>query len=134
MVPLPHHYFIHLNPNPMENLMEKKTDLNQLVMAGNGLEAFEKYYHEAISMQENENSPTIGKAANRQRELDFYENVTRFRGAQPLKVAVGQNTTMVEWHYDYSHAEWGDRNYHQVSVQEWQDGQIIREKFYYPQA
>jgi hypothetical protein len=38
---------------------------------------------------------------------------------------------MVEWHYDYTHAEWGERNYTQVSVQEWQDGQIVKEKFYY---
>lgn len=115
----------------MQNLLEKIIDLNSLVLQGKSLEAFEKYYHEEVVMQENENPPTVGKAANRSREVDFYGKVTEFRGVRPLKVTAGQNVTMVEWHYDYTHAEWGERTYTQVSVQEWQDGQIVKEKFYY---
>jgi hypothetical protein len=115
----------------MENLMEKITDLNNLVLQGKIMDAFEKYYHDEVTMQENDHEPTVGKANNRRKELDFLAKVTQFRGATPLKVTVGPNATMVEWHYDYTHAEWGERNYRQVSVQEWKDGQIIREKFYY---
>ena len=106
-------------------------DLNGLVLQGKSLEAFEKYYHDQVVMQENENPPTIGKEANRQRELAFYGSVTEFRGAQPLKVTVGDNYSMVEWHYDFTHKEWGVKNYTQISVQEWQDGKIKKEKFYY---
>jgi hypothetical protein len=112
--------------------MEKITELNNLVVRGESMQAFEKYYHEDVVMQENNQAPTAGKAANRQRELDFLGKVTQFRSARPLKVAAGENATLVEWHYDYTHAEWGERNYTQVSVQEWRDGQIIKEKFYYP--
>jgi hypothetical protein len=106
-------------------------DLNGLVLQGKSMEAFEKYYHEQVIMQENENPPTVGKEANRRREMEFYGHVTEFRGAQPLKVTVGDHYSMVEWHYDYTHREWGTKKYTQVSVQEWQDGQIIKEKFYY---
>lgn len=106
-------------------------DLNSLVLQGKSIEAFQKYYHEEVAMQENENAPTIGKAANLQRELEFYGNVTEFRGAHPLKVAVGEDYSMVEWHYDYTHKDWGAKNYTQISVQEWKDGKIIKEKFYY---
>jgi hypothetical protein len=106
-------------------------ELNGLALKGKSMEAFEKYYHDQVVMQENEQAPTIGKEANRQRELDFYGKVTEFRGAHPLKVTVGDNHSMVEWHYDYTHQEWGNKNYTQVSVQEWKDGKIIREKFYY---
>lgn len=95
------------------------------------MEAFEKYYHEDVVMQENENPPTVGKSSNRKREEAFFASITAFRGAKPLKVAVGEGVSMVEWHYDYTHREWGERNYAQVSVQEWKDGLIIREKFYY---
>lgn len=106
-------------------------DLNGLVLQGKSMEAFKKYYHEEVVMQENESVPTIGKEANLQRELAFYDSITEFRAAHPLKVAVGEDYSMVEWHYEYTHREWGKKNYTQVSVQEWKDGKIIKEKFYY---
>ncbi len=112
--------------------MEKITDLNNLVLQGRIMDAFEKYYHDEVTMQENDHEPTVGKANNRRKELDFLAKVTQFRGATPLKVTAGPNATMVEWHYDYTHAEWGEKNYTQISVQEWKDGQIVKEKFYYP--
>lgn len=115
----------------MSNLLEKISDLNELILQGKSLEAFEKYYDESVIMQENELEPTIGKNANRVREEEFANNITEFRGASVLKVATGENTTMVEWQLDFTHKEWGVRNYFQISVQEWKDGKIIREKFYY---
>lgn len=115
----------------MSNLLEKITDLNDLVLQGKTMEAFEKYYAENVVMQENDAEPTIGKTANREREQTFMNNIEEFRTAQPLKVTIGENITMVEWLYDYTHKEWGVRNYSQVSVQEWKNGQIVKEKFYY---
>ncbi|QMU31063.1 nuclear transport factor 2 family protein [Adhaeribacter radiodurans] len=115
----------------MITLLEKISDLNDLVLQGKALEAFEKYYHDDVVMQENENTPTLGKAANRQRENEFFSSITEFGGAHPLKVTVGEGVTMVQWHYDYTHKDWGVRNYTQVSVQEWQDGKIIKEQFFY---
>jgi len=115
----------------MTSLLEKIQDLNQLLVQGKAMEAFEKYYHEDVVMQENENPPTVGKAANRKREEAFFASITDFRGARPLKVSAGDGCTMVEWHFDYTHKDWGVRNYTQISVQEWKDGQIVKEKFYY---
>ncbi|HKK11801.1 MAG TPA: SnoaL-like domain-containing protein [Flavobacteriaceae bacterium] len=115
----------------MSNLLEKITDLNDLVLQGKAKEAFEKYYDEDVIMQENESEPTVGKTANRKREEEFFNNITEFRTAKPIKVTFGENTTMVVWHYDYTHKEWGVRNYSQVSVQEWKNGKITKEKFYY---
>ena len=115
----------------MSSLVEKIHNLNQLVLQGKVMEAFETYYDEAVVMQENEMEPTVGKEANRNREEEFSRNLLEFRAAKPLKVTVGDNVTMVEWHFDFTHKEWGVRNYNQVSVQEWQDGKIIKEKFYY---
>lgn len=115
----------------MSVLLEKITDLNDLVLQGKAMEAFEKYYHDQVVMQENESEPTVGKEANRKREEEFFGKITEFREAKPLKITIGQGVTMVEWYYDYTHKEWGVRNYTQVSVQEWKDGKIIKEKFYY---
>ena len=115
----------------MSTLLEKISDLNGLVLQGNTLEAFDKYYHNDVIMQENEEDPIVGKEANRKRELEFLESITEFRGAKPMKVTIGENVSMVEWFYDFTHKDWGVRNYTQVSIQEWKDGKIIREKFYY---
>jgi hypothetical protein len=115
----------------MATLLEKISDLNDLVLQGKAMEAFDKYYHDEVVMQENDSSPTVGKQKNRQREEEFFQSLTEFRSARPLNVTFGEGTTMVRWHYDYTHREWGIRNYTQVSVQEWKDGKIIREQFYY---
>ena len=115
----------------MQTLLEKISDLNDLVLQGKAMEAFENYYDENVIMQENENPPVVGKAANRKREEEFFAAITEFRGAKVLKTAIGEATTMVEWHFDYTHKDWGVRDYTQIAVQEWKDGKIIKEKFYY---
>jgi len=95
----------------MTTLFEKITDINNLVLQGKTFEAFDTYYDDNVVMQENENTPTIGKSANRKREEDFFAAIAEFRSAKPLKVTVGDGTTMVQWHYDYTHKDWGVRNY-----------------------
>ncbi len=113
------------------NLQDLVEDLNSMILKGQIMEAIEKYYHEDVIMQENEQTPTVGKAANREREKDWFSNVIEFRGAEVKAVAVGDNVTMVEWFFDYTHKEWGKKTYHQVAVQRWNDGKIIHERFYY---
>ena len=115
----------------MTTLLEKITNLNDLVLEGKALEAFEAYYDDEVIMQENQNPPTVGKQANREREHQFFSSIVEFRGAKPLKVTVGEGVTMVQWHYDYTHKDWGLRNYTQVSVQEWRNGKIVKEQFFY---
>src|SRR5688500_12901717 len=115
----------------METLKEKITELNNLVLEGKALEAFDKFYHPDVVMQENENHPTVGKEANRKREIEFLNNISEFRGAEVKGVALADDISTVIWHYDYTHKDWGIRNYTQVSVQHWQDGLIIKEQFLY---
>lgn len=102
-----------------------------MILAGKAIEAFDRFYADQIVMQENEQEPTIGKQANRERELAFFAAITEFRGAKVLSVGEAADKTFVEWHYDYTHKDWGVRRYHQVAVQTWKDGKIIHERFYY---
>lgn len=115
----------------MQTLLNNINQLNQLVLQGRAIDAFEQYYDEQVVMQENALAPTIGKAANRARELEFYSNVSDLRAMRVLDVAAGEGVTMVVWHYDYTHKEWGEKNYTQVSVQHWRGDKIVREQFYY---
>jgi hypothetical protein len=112
----------------IENALQ---DLNALVIEGKLMDAFEKYYHDDVAMQENHLPPTYSKEANRKREQEFLNNLTAFRAAEVKGIGVGDNISFVVWKYDYSHKEWGVRDYTQVSVQHWKDGQIIHEQFIY---
>lgn len=106
-------------------------DIKSLVLQGKAMEAFEKYYGEDVVMQENETPATVGKAANRARELDFFSKVTEFRAAELKAVAYGEDVIISEWFVDYTHSEWGNVTHDQVSVQRWKDGKVIHERFYY---
>lgn len=115
----------------MEHPKQLIEELNNLVLQGRMMEAFEKFYDEDIIMQENENAPTVGKEANRKREEEFMNNLIDFRSAQVLNTTSGENVTMVQWAYDYTHKAWGTRNFTQVSVQHWKNGKIVKEQFFY---
>lgn len=115
------------------DLLERVSDLNEMILSGQILEAHDKHYANDVVQQENELEPTVGKAANRRREEEFLSNVVDFRAAEVKAVAVDpiNRTTFVEWFFDYDHREWGTRRYHQVSVQHWRDDKITYERFYY---
>jgi ketosteroid isomerase-like protein len=120
-----------MSTNLQTDLKAAFEDIKTLTLQGKALEAFEKYYGDDVVMQENENPPTIGKAANREREQDFFSKVTEFRGAELKAVAFGDDVIFSEWLLDYTHQDWGSRTYHQVSVQRWQNGKVVHERFYY---
>jgi len=113
------------------NLPEKFEEIKNLVLQGKAMEAFEKYYDDNVIMQENENPNTVSKAANRERELDFLAKVTEFRGAEVKAIAFGEDLIISEWFVDYTHKEWGNVTHNQVSVQRWQNGKVIHERYYY---
>ena len=117
-----------MNRTEIENSLK---DLNSLVLEGRMMDAFEKYYHPDVSMQENELPPVVSKDANRKRELQFLENLTDFRKAEVKGTGIGDGISFAIWDFDYTHKEWGIKKYSQVSIQEWKDGQIIRERFIY---
>ena len=108
-------------------------DLNSEVLAGNIMNAFDKFYHEEIVMQENSDEPRIGKTINREYEQGFVYMVKEWHNAEVLSVTSNEetNTSMTEWLFDFTTVG-GDRMARkQVAVQQWADGQIISEKFYY---
>ena len=114
----------------MNLLIENVSDLNDLLMQGEVQEAFEKFYHEDVVIQLNDETPVKGKAANRKLKENELENIIEFKSAKPLKVTIGEQTTMVEWQLHDQHKYFGERHFTQVAVQDWNQGQVIKEKLY----
>ncbi|GAB5519048.1 MAG: nuclear transport factor 2 family protein [Rhodothermales bacterium] len=108
-------------------------ELNSMILQGQILDAFEKFYAEEVVMSDNGVDPREGKDVCRTYEEAFVGGLTAFRGAEIKNIAVNEETgvAMVEWFFDYTHKDWGDMAYSQVAVQEWKDGQIVKETFYH---
>lgn len=115
----------------MNNIKELVEDLVKMVNEGKILEAFEKYYADNVSMQENEDEPRVGKDVNRKYEEAFVNGIVEFHSAKTLGIAIGDNYSTIESFMDVTHKDWGRVSRTQVAVQRWENDKIISEKFYY---
>lgn len=114
----------------MSNLKAKVDELNAMVLKGEILAAFKKFYASNVVMQENSKPPTVGFEANLKREEDFVAK-TKWNSAKILSVTVGENSSAIEMEVDYVHSEWGRVQVTQVALQKWRDGKIVSERFFY---
>ncbi len=115
----------------MSNVKELVEDLTKMIGEGKMLEAFEKYYADNVVMQENETTPRVGKDVNREYEKAFVSGIVEVHGSKIIGVATGDDYATVESFMDVTHKDWGRIARTQVSVQKWENGKIVNEKFYY---
>ena len=115
----------------MNTLLENVGDLNDMLLQGQEIEALEKFYAPEVVVQENDKEPVRGKVNAIRARKDFLAGVKEIQCVKPLKVAVGEGTTMVEWQLTLELKEGSEQQYTQVAVQEWKDGHIVKEKFYF---
>ena len=105
--------------------------LNQAILAGDILNAFETYYAEDVVMHENDSQPFTGKSVNRKREQDFVNSVQDFHEARLLGEAVNGDTSYSEWEYDLTFKNGLRVKLQQVAARRWKNGQVSHERFYY---
>lgn len=113
------------------NTAELDRQLNEQVLAGDILGAFDRFYADDVVMQENSAEPSVGKAVNRKREEEFLASVEQFHGARVLSTAVNGDVTFSEWELDATYKGMGRFVLAQVAVRRWRNGQVIAERFYY---
>jgi ketosteroid isomerase-like protein len=91
------------------NIAKLDHELNQAILSGDILNAFEKYYANDVAMQENDSEPFKGKEVNRKREQEFVNSVEQFHGAKLLAEAVNGDASFSEWEYDVTFKGGGGR-------------------------
>lgn len=112
-------------------ICKRVEELNSMVLEGKIMEAMNEFYADDVVMAENDNPPTVGLAANLEREQAFVDNTTWY-GAEVKNVVVDGDTSMVQWRLDFHNVQYGARlAFTQVAVQRWRDGKIVDERFYY---
>ena len=116
----------------MSDFNRRDQELNQMILNGKILEAFDKFYADDIVMKEDDNE-RVGKEKNREYEEQFVNSLEEFHSAEIVSRAVDEenNVTLSEWHNDMTLEGVGRVQQKQVSVRTWnEDGQITEEKFY----
>ncbi len=106
-------------------------ELNTMILSGQILEAFEKFYADDIVMRENTEEPRVGKNTNREFEKAFVDSIEEFHGAELLASAVSGDVSFSEWAMDVTFKGMGRVLMAQASVRRWKDGQVASERFYY---
>ncbi len=120
-----------MNTNDLKHRVDT---LNTMIQQGRIMEAMEEFYSDNVVMAENDAEPTVGLAANLEREQAFVNN-TQWHGLELKDVVVDGNTSMVRWWMDFTNSEYGQRlAFTQVAYQRWEDGKIAEERFYYTPA
>ncbi|HWY45748.1 MAG TPA: nuclear transport factor 2 family protein [Bryobacteraceae bacterium] len=116
------------------NTAELERELNQALQDQKVLEAFEQFYSDDVVMQENFGEPCRGKAANRERTLEWAGTVSQFHSARLIGSAVSGDHAYSEWQYDATYKNGVRYQINQVAVRVWRDGQVVSERFYWDPA
>ena len=115
----------------MSNIAALDQQLNDAILNGKAMEAFEELYDDNIVMQENSDQEFRGKDFNRKREQEFFASVEAWHGGRVLASAVHGDVSFSEWEMEVSLKGVGRVNMAQVTVRRWKDGKITHERFYH---
>ena len=113
------------------NLQQRLNDLFGYIRQGKIVEAMNEFYDKDVKMQDNANPPTIGQAANIEREKQFLSGVKEWKGFNVTALAVGDNVTFYECSLDFIATSGQPVHMEQVVVAKWNNGKIVHERFYY---
>ena len=106
-------------------------EVNDMVLSGQILDAFEKFYADDVVMQENSEEPRRGKDANRKAEQEFMSSVEQFHSARVVASAINGDTSFSEWEMELTFKGGHREKMNQVAVRKWKNGKIAHERFFY---
>jgi len=119
-----------------EDIMTTRDQVEKLVRyveANRILDALDELYADDVSMQDNLNPPVVGKDANRERERAFFGSITVHQN-RALSVAVDGDQAVIHWLFEFTGADGKRYRMDQLSHQQWKNGRVVKERFYYDSA
>lgn len=116
---------------PVADTPALDAQLNQMILTGQALEAFEQLYADDVVMQENSEAPRVGKDVNRKAEQDFFATVAEWHDGKLIASAVNGDTSFSEWYMDISFKNGVRAQMSQVAVRKWKNGKVVHERFFY---
>jgi ketosteroid isomerase-like protein len=105
--------------------------LNQMILTGRAMEAFEQLYADDVVMQENSEAPRVGKDVNRKAEEEFFAGVAEWHDGKLVASAINGDTSFSEWYMEISFKNGMRVKSSQVAVRKWKNGKVAHERFFY---
>jgi hypothetical protein len=115
----------------MANITDLDKKLNDAILSGKAMEAFEELYDDNVVMQENAEPEYRGKDFNRKREIEFFSSVEAWHGGKVTAAAVNGDVSFSEWEMEVTLKGVGRITMNQVAVRRWKNGKIVHERFYH---
>jgi ketosteroid isomerase-like protein len=115
-------------------IVDNVNDLIGLVQQGKFLEAIERFYAADATMQENQDAPRCGLEALLENERRVLRAVPDIHVARVDSFLVDGNRAAINWVFAYTNSAGQRIELDEVAWQEWRDGKIVRERFFYDPA
>jgi ketosteroid isomerase-like protein len=106
-------------------------ELNEMILGGKALEAFDKFYADDVVMQENNDEPRVGKELNRKYEVEFFSSLASWNDGRIEGSAVNGDLSFSQWYMDVTFKNGFQMKATQIAVRKWKDGKVIHERFFY---
>lgn len=118
-----------------EEIRNAANGLIEMAHAGKILEAMDKFYADDVATQEGLNGKPSegGKAKLLENYKVLLDNMTEVKTYKGKVASVGENISAIEWELDFKNnlPGWEAVKLTEIAVQEWKDGKITRETFFY---
>jgi ketosteroid isomerase-like protein len=105
--------------------------LNEMILTGKALEAFDELYADDLVMQENNEEPRVGKALNRKFEEEFFAGIQSWNEGRLDGSAVNGDISFGQWFMDVTFKNGFHMKSSQIAVRKWKDGKVVHERFFY---
>lgn len=110
--------------------LEWDHQLNEMIIQGKSVDAFLRFYAEDVIAQENDEPERVGRDAWMRARQEMEKSLKRL-DARVLAHAANGNTSFSEWEYKFELEGMGAMALSQVAVRRWEDGRVVRERFYH---
>lgn len=115
-------------------IRQKVEQLIQLVEQGEFLRAIQNFYAQNASMQENNQPPRVGLDALLEGERKALARFKILHAHRAASYVVNGDRAAINWIFDITDQSGKRYVLDEIAYQEWQDGKIVRERFYYDPA
>lgn len=113
------------------HIAERVEGLQDYIRGGRILDAMKEFYAPNVTMQENNQPPTVGLGPCVEHEKEFLSHVKQWIAYDVRSINVGTDTSAVESTIEFVDTDDKHVKMDEVAVQRWRDGKIISERFYY---
>lgn len=114
----------------MKSLKEIVKEFNMMIENQEWEKALNTFYDDNVISVDNEGEPLQGVHRLKNGLKEFAAKTSDI-SVTFKNLIVSDDMSVTEWHYVFTHKDWGRFDYDQLSLQRWKDGKIIHERHHY---